>query len=64
MTGEPAHLRKGREIHQRRAKELRRREANKRVRAYLRWLKDGCPPGRTPSIPSTADFRISRGERR
>lgn len=63
MTGEPAHLRKGREAHQRQAKRLRRREAEKRVRAYLRWLKAGSPMREIPPVPSSADFRISRGER-
>lgn len=63
MTGEPEALRKGREAHQRQAKRLRHREAAKRVRAYMRWLKAGSPAGAIPPVPSSADFRISRGER-
>jgi hypothetical protein len=64
MTGEPKSLREGRERHQAKTKRLRQREASKRVREYMRWLKRGSPMREIPSVPSSADFKLSREGRR
>lgn len=56
---EPLALKRGRE----RARAMRRREAIKRVVAFRHWLKAGSPEGQCPPLPSSADFRVWRGER-
>lgn len=62
MTAEPPMLRQGRERYQRQAKADRELKAVQRVAAYQRWLGKGCR-GPMPCLPSTAEFKIARGER-
>lgn len=59
IVSEPAALREGR----RRKQRIRRKEAIKRVMAFRRWIRRGCPPGECPGIPSKTDFKIAEGGR-
>ena len=63
LKGEPGALREGRLRYQRRQRAQRRRQAIKRVTAYRAWLKRGSPMREIPPVPSSADFRIWRGDR-